>query len=84
MDNVVFEFNESAFKHGISQDSILYAVRIKIYDAPLLDFENKFVVIGFDLAGNPIEVMYNVIDDNTINIFHAMKARKTFVVALGL
>ena len=29
----------------------------------------------FDTVANPIEVFYNVIDDETIKIFHAMALR---------
>ena len=41
--------------------------------------DNKHLVIGFDRNVNPIEVMYNVIDENTINVFHAMRCRKNFL-----
>jgi hypothetical protein len=41
-------------------------------------------VVGFDVAGNPLEVMYNQIDDETINVFHAMKCRKSFREQVGL
>jgi hypothetical protein len=44
----------------------------------------KYVAIGFDRSGNPLEIMYNPIDDDIINVFHAMKARKTFIARLGL
>jgi hypothetical protein len=47
-------------------------------------FDNKYAVIGFDLSGNPMEVMYNIIDEHSINIFHAMKCRDTFRKELGL
>jgi len=41
--------------------------------------ENKYLVIGFDRNALPLEVMYNVIDDKTINVFHAMRCRKKFL-----
>jgi uncharacterized protein YvpB len=84
MDSMVIEFNESAFKHGVSKEDILYAIKTKIYDAPLIDFADKYVIVGFDTAGNPLEIMYNQIDDDTINVFHSMKARRTFLAMLGL
>jgi hypothetical protein len=37
------------------------------------------LVIGFDRKALPLEVMYNVIDENTINVFHAMRCRKNFL-----
>jgi len=38
----------------------------------LEDYINKWVFIGFNQAGNPIEVFYNPIGENTIKVFHAM------------
>ena len=82
--DVIVEFNEAAFGHGISRDNILYALKTRIYAAAIDGLPEKYVVIGFDRAGNPLEIMYNPIDDNTINIFHAMKARKSIIKMLGL
>ena len=81
---IIIEFNKSAFRHGISEEDIKHAIKTPIYDAPLIGFMNKYVVIGFDIAGNPLEIMYNSIDDDTINVFHAMKARRTFLAKLDL
>jgi hypothetical protein len=35
------------------------------------DAVNKHLLIGFDTHGNLIEVMYNRIDLDTVNVFHA-------------
>jgi len=32
----------------------------------------------FDINGNLIEVMYNKIDDDSINVFHAMSCGKEY------
>ena len=43
---------------------------------------NKYLVIGFDLNGNLLEIMYNLVDEDATtgvgvaNVFHAMKCRK--------
>jgi hypothetical protein len=37
---------------------------------------NKYLVIGFDLNGNLLEIMYNLVDEDTANVFHAMPCRK--------
>jgi hypothetical protein len=37
---------------------------------------NKYLVIGFDLNGNLLEIMYNLVNEDTANVFHAMKCRK--------
>ena len=82
--DVIVEFNEAAFNHNIGKEYILCAYRNRIYDAAVEGIPEKYAVIGFDRAGNPLEIMYNPIDDNTINIFHAMKVRNSFIKMLGL
>jgi len=82
--DVIVEFNEAAFRHGISREDILCAYMNRICDADLGELPEKYAVIGFDRAGIPLEIMYNPVDDNTISIFHAMKARNSFVKMLGL
>jgi len=82
--DIAIEFYASAFDHGVSREDIVHALNTKIYDSTMAGFYNKYAVIGFDRAGNPLEIMYNPIDDDTIGVFHAMKARKTFMVKLGL
>jgi hypothetical protein len=82
--DVIVEFNEAAFRHGISSEDIMHTFKTRIYAAAIEGLPEKYAVIGFDRAGNPLEVMYNPIGDNTINVFHAMKARKSFIKKLGL
>ena len=82
--DVVVEFNEAAFRHNISKEDILHALKSKIRAGAIEGFTEKYAVVGLDLAGNPIEVMYNPIDNNSINVFHAMKVRKSTIKMLGL
>ena len=49
-----------------------------IFEEPLEDFTNKYLLLGFDSKGILLEVMYNFIDEGTINVFHAMPCRKNF------
>ena len=72
------EFNIAAFKHGISEEKIRHVLNRPQYEGPLEDDDNKFIVIGFDNAGNLLEIFYNSIDEETINVFHAMKCRSIF------
>ena len=72
------EFNPSAFKHDVSEVDIRKAIDKLIYEDPLEDFENKYLLLGFDTKGVLLEVMYNQIDADTINVFHAMPCRKGF------
>jgi hypothetical protein len=60
------EFNSAAFKHGVSEADIRCALRTNVYGGPIDDDPNKCAVIGFDLMGLPLEVMYNPVDENTI------------------
>jgi hypothetical protein len=72
------EFNPSAFKHGISENDIRRAIDMFVYEDPLEDFNNKYLLLGFDTRGTMLEVIYNHIDADTINVFHAMPCRKSF------
>ena len=72
------EFNDSAFKHGITEENIRYALNNPRYEGALDDDENRFIVLGFDNSGNLLEILYNCIDDETLNVFHAMKCRSIF------
>jgi hypothetical protein len=66
------EFNEAAFKHGIIEPNIRYALWHPLHEELLEGYRNKWLVIGYDTAANLIEVGYNSIDDDTVNVFHAM------------
>ncbi|MCL2412229.1 MAG: hypothetical protein FWC97_11365 [Treponema sp.] len=72
------EFNQAAFRHGITEERICYALKRSQYEGPMDDYENKYIVLGFDNSGNLLEIFYNCIDDETINVFHAMKCRSIF------
>jgi hypothetical protein len=37
------------------------------------------LLIGFDRNANPLEILYNIIDDDTLKMFHAMKCRNIYV-----
>ena len=43
------------------------------------DAEDKHLLIGFDRKANLIEVLYNVIDEDRIRVFHAMKCRPAYI-----
>ena len=75
------EFNQAAFTHKITEDDIRFAFDTARYDGSIDedDSDNKYIIIGFDRKANPLEIMYNVIDENTINVFHAMKCRKNYL-----
>jgi uncharacterized DUF497 family protein len=82
-DDVVIEFNQAAFRHGVTKADIHWAFDTARYDSMVdeneEDFENKRLLIGFDRNANPLEILYNVIDENSVNVFHAMKCRNTYI-----
>jgi hypothetical protein len=69
-------FNETAFKHGVTAEDIDCAMAVPLTDIILEKHINKYLVIGFDVKGNLLEIMYNLADEDTANVFHAMKCRK--------
>ena len=82
--DVVIEFNKSAFKHGVGEADIRHAYHDQIADRLVNEMPETYVLIGFYRNLNPIEIMYNPIDENTINVFHAMKARDSIIRKLNL
>ena len=72
-------FNKSAFKHGFTKADIEWAFLHPIASGVLNKYENKYILVGFSTIGNPIEIFYNRIDEDQINVFHAMKCRKEFL-----
>ncbi|MCL1837268.1 MAG: hypothetical protein FWG46_06960 [Treponema sp.] len=72
------KFNWAAFKHDVTEADILRAFETFIYEDPIEDADNKYLLLGFNLKGNLIEVMYNRIDEDSINVFHAMPCRTTY------
>jgi uncharacterized DUF497 family protein len=76
--NTGIVFNQSAFKHGVSEDNIRYAFTHAVVDHPVEGEEDKHLLIGFDRNANLLEILYNVLGDQKINVFHAMKCRKAW------
>jgi urate oxidase len=72
-------FNLSASKHGVTEQDVETAMSTALLDELMEGFDNKYLVVGFDMNRNLIEVMYNLVDEDIANIFHAMKCRKEFL-----
>jgi hypothetical protein len=70
---------------GETEEGIRMAFDKKLYDERLDDSDGKddldaqYLLIGFNINANLIEVLYNVIDENTIKVFHAMKCRSIYL-----
>ena len=78
IETMIVQINESAFRHGITKEDIHRALATVIFDGLLPKYANKFLLIGFDLNSNLIEIMYNIGKNGTYNVFHAMKCRRQF------
>jgi hypothetical protein len=76
-------FRQPAFKHGVSEADIRMAFEIPEYDAVFEEGDPaKNLLIGFDRNANPLEILYNVVDENTVQVFHAMKCRPALIARL--
>ena len=71
-------FNKAAFKHGIAENDIRMAFSRPLFDGLIEGYDNKFLLTGFDTHRNILEVMYNLVDEHTAHVFHAMRCRKAF------
>jgi hypothetical protein len=49
-----------------------------MYDDTFEDDPEKHLLIGFDTNATLLEILYNVVDEQTIKVFHAMKCTNTF------
>jgi len=77
-----FTFKPSAYKHGIAEEDILNAFRRRVFDHALPGEEHKNLLLGIARDGSLLEIMYNVLDGDVINVFHAMKCRKAYLALL--
>jgi len=67
-------FVPSAFKHNVTEEDIHRqlvgkAFKTMKYNSPIEGDEDKFLLIGFNTSANPLEIMYNELDDGTACIF---------------
>ena len=77
--NVNVEILSSATKHGQSKEDILYALEWSIYDETLQSDPNKTLSIGYDKNANLLEVIFHVLSDEHIVVFHSMPCRKHYI-----
>ena len=75
-------FVPSSFKHGVKREDIIQAYLTRIHDGLLEEYSNKYGFIGFNRAGNPIEVFYNPIGNDAIKVFHAMGCRDDIIAQI--
>ena len=71
-------YSKSAFKH-VTKEDINHALLNAIYDDMLDKDKDKHLLIGFDIKLNLLEILYNVLDDEKIRVFHAMKCTEKYL-----
>ena len=76
---VNIEILPSAMKHGQSRDDIICALERCIYDETLEDEPNKTLAIGYDRNAKLLEVIFHVVTDEHIVVFHSMPCRKYYI-----
>ena len=74
-----FIFRNTAFKHGLKEADIRHAFKTCYYMGQYGDRENVYLLLGFDVKANPVEILYNEFGENGVNIFHAMPCQKRFL-----
>jgi len=83
MINAIIEFTQSAFKHDIGEEDIRHALLHPVYDEIQDLGDNKHLLLGFDRNLNMLEIAYNIIDEQTFKVFHAMKCRNSYFELIG-
>jgi hypothetical protein len=73
------EILSSAMRHGQSKDDILCALERSIYDEMLESDPNKTLSIGYDGNAKLLEIIFHVITEEHIVVFHAMPCRKYYI-----
>jgi hypothetical protein len=53
------EVKQSAYKHGYTYDDIINCYRYPIVTRIISDYPSKYLYIGFDRKGNPMELLVN-------------------------
>ena len=76
---VNIEILPSALKHGLRKEDILCALECSIYDEMLESNPNKTLSIGYDSNAKLLEVIFHVLSDEHIVVFHAMPCRKYYI-----
>ena len=74
-------FAPSAFKHGFSEADIRRAIITHIRNVLIDEYEDKYAIIGFDTKGNALEILYKLLDDETMEVYHVMNCRRQLVGA---
>jgi len=73
----VQSFHVVYFANSLKAD-IRHAFKTCCYLDQYNNRKNVYLLLGFDMNANPVEILYNVFRGNRINVFHAMPCQKQF------
>jgi hypothetical protein len=73
-----FIFRDSAFKHNLTEADIRHAFETCCFVGRYQNRTNVLLLLGFDMNANPVEILYNELAGDGINVFHAMPCQKKF------
>lgn len=82
------DLHQSARKHyhrdRLDDDAVLYAAEHVLHSRPLDDEDDprRWLMIGTDPAGRPLELVSLIYDDGYELVIHAMKARPQYLNAI--
>ena len=79
---MVIEYHEAAFAHHVAEADIEWALRTQFFEKPASD--GSYLAVGFSRAGNPIEVAFRELNDDSLFVFHAMPCRQKWLDAAAL
>ena len=79
LDELEFFFRKSAFQHNLTEADIRHGFETCRYMGLYDERENVYLLLRFDTKANPIEILYNAIGENSVNVFHAMPCRSQFL-----
>ena len=74
-----FIFRRTALKHGLEEADIRHAFETCRYMGQYGDRENVYLLLGFDMKANPVEILYNEFGENGVNVLHAMPCQSRFL-----
>nr|CRY94535.1 hypothetical protein [uncultured prokaryote] len=68
----------SALKHGCSEEDILHALNVFLFDYVESEDPRKVVRVGYDTHARLLEIGF-MEDGERVTVFHAMKARRRYL-----
>jgi uncharacterized DUF497 family protein len=71
--------HQTALKHGFSENDILTVLANMIDNYALIGESDKEIAIGWTGSGQLLEIIYLILDNNSIMVIHAMKCRKHYL-----